>query len=43
MRKNFQEPEMDVIKFGTEDIITTSPLGGDEQGNNGDGPDFFKL
>ena len=37
MRKKFLEPEMDIIKFGKEDIITTSPLDGNEQGNNGDG------
>lgn len=24
MRKTFLEPELEVIKFGTEDIITTS-------------------
>lgn len=36
MRKTFLEPELEVIKFGTEDIITTSFVNdGSQDGNVG--------
>lgn len=31
MKKDFLEPEMDIIKFEMEDVITTSSFGGDKE------------
>ena len=40
MRKNFFEPEMDIIRFGKEDVITTSFINdGSTEGNIGEGTD----
>lgn len=34
--KNFMEPEMNVVKFSVEDVITTSGItGGGADGNTG--------
>lgn len=30
--KNYEEPEMEIIYFGAEDIITTSGVTDDDQG-----------
>lgn len=37
--KTFQEPEINLVKLTTEDIITTSPLGGgtSSEGSEGGG------
>lgn len=35
MRKRFLEPEIDVIRFGEEDIITTSGNGDIEENEDG--------
>jgi len=49
MKKAFLEPEVEVVKFGTEDIITTSfvnngsgegEIGGGTEGDGGDGDPF---
>ena len=40
MRKTFLEPELEVVRFGTEDIITTSFVNdGGTEGNIGGGED----
>lgn len=40
MRKTFLEPELEVVRFGTEDIITTSFVNdGGTEGNIGGGDD----
>lgn len=36
MKKLFLEPEMEVIKFGTEDVITTSGAGEEGWVDGGD-------
>ena len=40
MKKLFLEPEMEVIKFGTEDVITTSGEGEEGWVEGGEGGDF---
>lgn len=40
MKKLFLEPEMEVIKFGTEDVITTSGEGQEGWIDGGVGGDF---
>lgn len=39
MKKLFLEPEMEVIKFGTEDVITTSGDGEEGWVNGGESED----
>lgn len=39
MRKTFLEPELEVVRFGTEDIITTSVNDGSTEGTLGGGVD----
>ena len=40
VRKTFLEPELEVVRFGTEDIITTSFVNdGGTEGNIGGGED----
>lgn len=32
MREYFEEPKLEVVSFDVEDVITTSPTGGDNAG-----------
>lgn len=44
MRKTFLEPELEVVRFGTEDIITTSFVNdGGTEGNIGGGEDTWQI
>ena len=36
MKKAYEAPELDVIRFDTEDVITTSGHGKDSAGNEGE-------
>lgn len=41
MKKKYFEPELEIVKFGVEDIITTSFTGnGEIEGNGGNGTDY---
>lgn len=36
MRKKYKELDFEIVKFDTEDVITTSPAGNDDGGEEGE-------
>lgn len=39
-KMKYTSPEMEIIEFDTEDVITTSPAGSSVGGDGGSGNDF---